>query len=300
MLGMERYDAWKDFSEEPGRHHETYEGPERLLSELAIVGWLKFFKAFDHALEPDSHKGEYELHYIVNGVLNWWVEDTSYDLHSGMMLIIKPGELHGSSTGVLEPCEHYWLRIAFPPKDALPGLTKQQTRNLENEFFALEERAFKASPAVKVAFAEIIAEHRNSSDYSELISRSALHMLLASAARDCRKSHDTLGEKTNVISPLIQRSLRAIHEDLAEPPSVPEMAKGAHMSETAFRKRFKKEVGCSPLDYITRRRVQEAKALMARGEQTITEIAHALGFSSSQYFATVFKRITGVSPSRFQ
>lgn len=51
------------------------------------------------------------------------------------------------------------------------------------------------------------------------------------------------------------------------------MAKAANMSETAFRKRFKKEVGCSPLDYITRRRIQKAKTLMARGEKSITGIS---------------------------
>ncbi len=297
---MERYDAWTDFAEEPGRHHETYEGARRLLPELSIVGWLRFSKAFGHALEPDAHTGEFEIHCIVNGVLHWWVEDTTYELHSGMVLVIKPGELHGSSTGVLEPCEHYWLRIAFPEKAALPGLTARQTAALRKDFLALERRALPLSPTIREAFSSIIEEHRNRSDHSELISRSALHVLLASIARDYKRTDEAMGKKTSTISPYIQKSMRMIHESLEKPPSVSQMATAANMSETAFRKRFKKEVGCSPLDYITRRRVQEANALMARGEQTITEIAHALGFSSSQYFATVFKRITGVSPSRFQ
>jgi len=38
------------------------EGLRCLLDELGIIGWLRFYKAFDHALEPDRHQGEYEIH----------------------------------------------------------------------------------------------------------------------------------------------------------------------------------------------------------------------------------------------
>ena len=60
-------DAWEDFSPEPGRHHVTFEDEDRLLPELSILGWLRFTRAFDHALESDQHAKEFELHYIVNG-----------------------------------------------------------------------------------------------------------------------------------------------------------------------------------------------------------------------------------------
>jgi AraC-like DNA-binding protein len=98
----------------------------------------------------------------------------------------------------------------------------------------------------------------------------------------------------------LRKSPGAIHEHIDTPPSVAEMARTAGVSETSFRKRFKSEVGCSPLDYVTRRRIQEAKRLLSEGGRSITDIAYELGFSSSQYFATVFKRVTGVSPSRYQ
>ena len=50
------------------------EGEDRLLPELDILGWLRFTRAFDHGLEPDQHAKEFELHYIVNGEVNWWVK----------------------------------------------------------------------------------------------------------------------------------------------------------------------------------------------------------------------------------
>jgi AraC-like DNA-binding protein len=293
-------DVWDTFKAEPGRHHETFEGPSQILPELSIVGWLRFFKAFNHALEPDVHVGEYEIHYIVNGELHWIVEEDTYDIHSGMILVVKPGELHGSNSGALEPCEQYWLRITLPEDEALPGLTLEQTQSIIQTFAAIEKRAFPASLDMRQAFVKLAEEHRDPGKYSRLISRSALHVLLASIARhfENRANQDTEPQAPR-ISPYIQRCIHEIHKDLSEPHSVSKMAKHAYMSETAFRNRFKKEVGCSPLDYITRRRIEESKKMLSQGEASVTDIAYALGFSSSQYFATVFKRITGQSPKQF-
>ena len=115
-------DVWEDFKPEMGRQHMSFEGERSLLPELQILGWLRFSRAFDQGLKPDVHEQEYEIHYIVKGKLNWWVEDKNYSMRSGMVMIIKSNENHGSRTGVLEPCEHYWLRFSFPEKMDCPDL----------------------------------------------------------------------------------------------------------------------------------------------------------------------------------
>ena len=78
-----------------------------------------------------------------------------------------------------------------------------------------------------------------------------------------------------------------------------QLANEVGISEAGFRKRFRAEIGCSPLDYINRRRIDEAQRLMTLGKTNIKEISYDLGFSSRQYFSTVFKRVTGVSPGEF-
>ncbi|MBT3539749.1 MAG: AraC family transcriptional regulator [Opitutae bacterium] len=45
--------------------------------------------------------------------------------------------------------------------------------------------------------------------------------------------------------------------------------------------------------------LREAEQLLSQGSWHIKEVSHRLGFSSSQYFSTVFKRVTGVSPGEF-
>lgn len=293
-------DVWEAFSTGPGRQHETFEGDSRLLPELGILGWLRFHKAFEQALDPDRHPGEFEIHYIVNGELHWWVGEKTYKLTSGTVFVIQPNELHGSQTGVLEPCEHYWLRLAFPTSTALPGLTKRQTQALHKDLVALRVNAFPASPDVHDAFVRILTEHRQGGGYANLVARANLHLLLASVIRDHNQYSANKYAPQPRISPLIQTSLTTIHQNLESPPSVETLAKQANMGETTFRKKFRVEVGSSPHDYITQRRVNAAKTLLLQQSKPIIDIAMELDFSSSQYFATVFKRKTGMSPKQFR
>jgi AraC-like DNA-binding protein len=290
-------DVWEGFVPAPGRRHTSYEGKESLLSELGIVGWLRFAHAFDRALKPDSHSEEYEIHYMVNGEVNWWVEDKNYVLRSGMVLVIQPNEKHGSRTGALEPCEHYWLRIGFPQSQALPGLTEEETETLRLGFEGLTRRAFQASRLVRDSFAKILGEHRRPAKYSSMVCRATLHQLLTAVIRDEERAKSESGSAE--ISPAIQLCAEAILTNLAHPVTVEKLAKRVGMSETSFRKRFRKEMGSSPLDYMNRKRIEEATRLLSAENAHIKEVAFQLGFSSRQYFATVFKRVTGISPGAF-
>ena len=76
------------------------------------------------------------------------------------------------------------------------------------------------------------------------------------------------------------------------------MARAAGLSESALRAGMLRQCGMPPGEYILRAKIREAQRLLREGAG-ITGAAHALGFSSSQYFATVFKRFTCLTPSQW-
>lgn len=82
--------------------------------------------------------------------------------------------------------------------------------------------------------------------------------------------------------------------------SVADAAKQSFMSETYFRKLFKKEHGISPKKHVIYTRIKHAEALILTNYYTISEIAEMCGYSDYNHFSTEFKKITGVSPSRFK
>jgi len=103
-----------------------------------------------------------------------------------------------------------------------------------------------------------------------------------------------------MISPTIRRVQDHVEDHLEEIISLEDLADLACLSLSRFKMRFKKEVGIPPADYISGRRVARAEQLLAAPSATITNVAMRLGFSTSQYFATVFKRYTGVTPSAYR
>jgi len=290
------YDAWNDFAPDENRLHEAYFGKETLLPELDIVGWLRFKKAMSNALHPGRHKKWVEILYMEHGQVDWWVEDSSYNFTAGNVLIISPNELHGAAYGVLQPCEHYWLRFRFPAEGVIQGLTKAQQDRLQTFYKNIPGRMFHCSSAIKEGFQRLISAHHNRTEYSEITARCALLSILCTVAGEARQIAPS--PETPRMSPKIQNAIRLLQDRLDSPPSVREMAELAHMCEGTFRALFEKETGTPPNHYINLQRIREAKDMLKSG-QTVTDTAFTLGFSSSQYFATVFKKWAGISPSDF-
>jgi AraC-like DNA-binding protein len=112
--------------------------------------------------------------------------------------------------------------------------------------------------------------------------------LLAASARNHRAAP----------SPRIQRCLDYVAEHPDEPLNVPHLARHVGLSPSRFKARFRAEMGLPPREYVLRQKIQTAEAALKRPRTSVTDVAHALGFSSSQYFATVFRRFTGASPTQ--
>ena len=74
------------------------------------------------------------------------------------------------------------------------------------------------------------------------------------------------------------------------------MARACGLGRSRFALLFKAVSGDSPIQYLNRVRVTRARSLLCSSNATITEIAFACGFSSSQYFSTVFRQFYGEAP----
>jgi AraC-like DNA-binding protein len=93
----------------------------------------------------------------------------------------------------------------------------------------------------------------------------------------------------------------ATPERLENPPTLSEMAARAALSPSHFAVLFKRETGQTPLEFLTEARIERAsKRLRAEPELKITTLAHELGFSSSQYFSLVFKKLKGCTPGEWR
>lgn len=97
----------------------------------------------------------------------------------------------------------------------------------------------------------------------------------------------------------VRRAMAYIYEHYAEPISRTDVASYVGLSNDHLGRCFRQETGMTLISYLNRYRVHQAKMLLKAGNQSITEIAMAVGFSDSQYFARVFRREVGISPSAY-
>lgn len=98
----------------------------------------------------------------------------------------------------------------------------------------------------------------------------------------------------------IEKSLSYIEEHLTEPIRVTDLPPMDHMSLSTYNKYFLQVIGLPPGEYILKKKIDKVKVLLETTNFSITEIAYRYGFSSSQYFTTVFKRFCHVSPTEFR
>jgi AraC family transcriptional regulator len=98
-----------------------------------------------------------------------------------------------------------------------------------------------------------------------------------------------------------ERTVFAFIEDhLAEPISLATLAQLARLSLYHFSRAFKQSFGAPPHRFHTSRRIERAKALLAKPAQSVTEIGFTMGFSEASSFTAAFRRETGQTPSSYR
>ena len=280
------------------QRHESYEGSRGLLIELPLIGRMRLLDALPNSLIAHSHGDIYEIHCVLRGSLGFCVNKEIFQVGAGMAFLTRPREMHGGVNNSLSPGEWYWVHIRFPRKGSLPGLSLADTHLIRQALDTAPHRLFQSSQALRHCFARLLEEHHAILPFGELMARLAYHELLVCLTRDLLPTGQAM--RPHFVSYAVRQAIRWVDLHLTEPFPIKNLAVAAGLSESRLRRRFHDEVGLSPAEYVLRQRIERAKQLMRETGRSITDITFELGFNSSTYFAAVFKRVTGQTPSVFR
>lgn len=89
-----------------------------------------------------------------------------------------------------------------------------------------------------------------------------------------------------------------VEKNLTEKISVQTLSQRVHMSSSSLYRRFKAELGMSPMEFIQNIRMREAKKLLKKGFK-VKEVAQEVGIYDDNYFIRLFKKHTGTTPGNF-
>ena len=98
----------------------------------------------------------------------------------------------------------------------------------------------------------------------------------------------------------LQRARDLIDRQYAQPLDLDELARIANFSRYHFLRSFHRAFHATPHEYLTRKRIERARVLLAQSELTVTEICFEVGFESLGSFSTLFHKLVGWSPSIYR
>ncbi|MBQ4058232.1 MAG: helix-turn-helix transcriptional regulator [Lachnospiraceae bacterium] len=206
---------------------------------------------------------------------------------------------------------HYWAAITSP--DVLHEKNKSMhcySILIEKEYFETRFQMYEM---------RVPTFHNKQFEFCSDILK-ALNTFVFEYSKAMMNSDITLDAQTEIITHWMIRSIfgetldmRAVSSDYSiaraqhyieqhymDNITVEKLANLGYMSKTSFNRRFKNEIGITPIEYLIEVRIKMAKLMLKRKDNPMTDIAMRCGFGSSAHFSSCFQKHVGISPSEYR
>lgn len=245
---------------------------------------------------PEHTHDSIELCFCSRGSLVFECEGRTHTLLPNNVFLTQPGDRHHLVTNH-KGMRMYWLFFKYPAKGrTVLGLSAAETSALVRRLRAIDAHVFAISPSIRQLFRDVFRAYKEigKGPYRTIVLRTLLLKILLETidSADNRPTLKALA-KISQIAKLISR--RPAHRF-----TIAEMARHAKLSESRFTALFRQVIGLPPYAYLTTRRLEKAKELLATSKKSIGEIARELKFSSSQHLATQFRKTYGLTASAWR
>jgi len=246
------------------------------------------------------------LYLVTAGSARLMLENGTYDLTPGHLYMIPAYTLH------TDQCEgefeHYYLHI-YEDNDDETHLFYDLDFPLEVEAGSIDQMLFKrlcdTNPTMKLPHSNPVSYDNDQSlyqnimrtrlceNYKQIESEGIVLQLFSRFLKDAKPKEEANDDR-------IKRVLAHIRKNISSKLEIDELAKISCMSKDHFIRIFKKEIGQTPLNYITQRKLDRAQLLLTTTETPIKQIGFDLGYDDNSYFNRLFKSKIGVTPQIYR
>ena len=262
--------------------------------EVPVFGHYRYYAARP-GLATHTHPRTVEMCYLAGGCQTYRAVGREYHLMGGDVFITAPDEPHDTGGRPEDVGVLYWLNLRIPqPGGSLLMLPPAESALLTTRLCNLPERQFTGSPVLKRIFNGIF-------DLYDQPENAFRRVAIANQLVQCilEVIHCSNRYEGMHCSPPIAAIVERVKACPELTYSLAGLAQEAGLSLSRFKAKFKAQMGIAPHEFILRCKMDAAKGLLASERRSVTETAMHLGFSTSQYFATVFKRFTQQTPIEF-
>lgn len=237
------------------------------------------------------HDDRVEIVFILDGSGSHIIDGHCYDTEKGDVLIYNSGVLHDESANPTMGMSTYCCAFKNLKLKGLPRNFLTPSRG--PVVFPSGEFYPEFESLLGMLYAHIGMDYRSSLTFCDQLLQALVTLVWHLVSQDP-------SEVTTKGSNLGDRIKHYIDEHYPEEIDLKTLSERLRVSPYYLSHRFKHSIGCSPIQYLTRRRIGEAQSLLVSTSLRVTDIATMVGYDNSNYFNTVFKKVVGVTPNTYR
>ena len=270
-----------------GKPHEDIVNIETPILVTA-VGQYRQNTVVEMRTNRPEGRGDYQLVYIASGCGYFALEGRIHTLPQGTVVLYRPGVPQDYTFRASDKAEYFWCHFTGGEVEALMADCR----------IPCDVAVFSVgtSSDFQWLFLQMIRELQIKQDrYEEILCMNLRHILLLigrQQAEEKEVGNKMLGE--------IQNAIRFFNMNYHWDIEIKNYAEQHLMSPYWFSQNFKKVTGCSPAQYLISLRMANAMNLLDNTDDTVAEIAAAVGYENTQYFHRLFRKHTGTTPSEYK
>lgn len=221
---------------------------------------------------------------------------TTENFHSSGDISIYPA---GVSNAECWEGNDFFLRLRLQPyflkKVAL------EAAEIDTNFIELSAK-FKTRDAFLEQIAmSLLSELNTEGKIGKLYIDSIMNVLAIHLLRNYCNINRQLSKPSGTLSKRkLQQAIDYIQAHLGEEIRLENIARNIGINSTYFCHLFKNSMGISPYNYVIQQRIERAKQLLSKSNLSITHIALECGFADSSHFAKHFRKVTGMSATKYR
>lgn len=249
----------------------------------------------ESGFEIESHPQFcFEISYIISGKGTFIFDGTETLVSAGDIIITPDNSTHSVIASKSDEINFCYMGFNF----------KDSCSEIARRFFGiLKDRQIckKISRDIYDYFKNAMTEIYRRQEFDKLLIKTYLYqiILLASRSSDNEKTeYEKTAVKTGMGQP-IYLIIKYIDRNIEMPLSVSGIAESLGYSTYYISHLFKSKMRITLQEYIVNQKIERAKKLMQDNRYTITQISERLSFLNIQSFSRSFKRVTGVSPTKY-
>ena len=231
-----------------------------------------------------------ELFYVIEGQGQFLIENKTYPVSVNDLVIVNPNVLHTEVSLNASPLRYIVLGIEGLELTA-------SSEGDDTNFCIINLKSIKDT--VLHHLQNMLAEIETKKPGYDVVCQDLMEILIVLLGRQTNFS-TMLTPVSKKTSRLCGSTKRYIDTHYQENITLDQLAEINHVSKYHLAHAFTEEYGISPINYLISKRILEAEHLLKTTDFSLSLISNTTGFSSSSYFAQIFRKQKGMSPTEYR